>query len=242
MKRCRIKILQLGFLLVSVLASGATRNGIIRIKVLDSETRSISMGDNGVPKNCDAVNYDAYCHSSKTAEVTNTLLVQDGENPPFRVSCNVDTKWSRCALLLKGASFDAKREKRGLEIYYVDDQGKVRKQLYTYVGDETGKPAQPAAGIEKEAGATGTVKAGQEPSLSNGNPQAEVKCSFTSTPSGADITVDGRYVGSTPSVVSVSTGNHEVVVSLQGYAAWKRELRVSEGSELTVNAVLEKGQ
>jgi hypothetical protein len=31
-------------------------------------------------------------------------------------------------------------------------------------------------------------------------------------------------------------------VSLSGYVQWKRDLTVSPGSELTVNAVLEKAQ
>ena len=37
-----------------------------------------------VPKNCDGVNFDAYCNNSKTTRVTNTLLVQAGDDPPFR--------------------------------------------------------------------------------------------------------------------------------------------------------------
>ena len=73
-------------------------------------------------------------------------------------------------------------------------------------------------------------------------PEQSVKCSFSSTPSGAEVTVDGRYVGSTPSVLSLIVGDHAVGVSLPGFAQWKRELTVSKGSELTVNAVLEKVQ
>ena len=68
-----------------------------------------------------------------------------------------------------------------------------------------------------------------------------MKCSFTSTPSGAEVTVDGRYVGSTPSVLTLSTGVHVVVVSSPGFAQWKRELTVSPESDLTINAILKKG-
>lgn len=70
--------------------------------------------------------------------------------------------------------------------------------------------------------------------------QTEVKCSFTSTPAEAEISMDGQYIGSTPSMVRVKTGTHEVVVSMPGFAESKRELTVAPGSELTVNAVLEK--
>jgi len=69
-----------------------------------------------------------------------------------------------------------------------------------------------------------------------------VKCSFSSTPAGAEITLDGKFVGSTPSVLDVGVGPHVVEVSLPGFVQWKRELTVSAGSELTVNAVLQKAQ
>jgi hypothetical protein len=69
-----------------------------------------------------------------------------------------------------------------------------------------------------------------------------VKCSFSSTPNGAEITLDGKYVGSTPSAIQLSNGTHTVEISLPGFTVWKRDLTVASGSELTVNAILEKGQ
>lgn len=248
----RTTILVLASLLCIVaLPCAAVKNETIRIKVLDSDTRSISTGDNGVPKNCDAVNYDAYCHSSKTAEVINTLLVQQGDDPPYRVSCAIETKWSRCVPLLKGYSFDARREKNGITIYYLDDNGKMRKQLYTYLTQDKAQAKAQADMQDKKSGPenASAPNASPEPAPkplqtapavgSVGKPE-EVKCSFTSTPTGAEISLDGQYLGSTPSVVNVRAGTHEVVVSMPGFAQWKRELTVAAGSELTVNAVLEK--
>jgi hypothetical protein len=49
-------------------------------------------------------------------------------------------------------------------------------------------------------------------------------------------------VGSTPSVIGLTTGTHVVMVSMGGFKQWKRELSVEAGSVLTVNAVLEKAQ
>lgn len=236
MNRCRLAALSVGLLCVSWFAHGAVEGATIRITVLDSETHTLSLDDSGVPKNCDGVNFDAYCHNSKTTQVTNTLLVQEERGATFRVACAVDSKWSRCVPLLKGASFDARRESRGLSISYVDDKGKLRKQLYTYVAEEqTGKPIEPAA--------TGTAAASPtHAGSSTPQPGPAVKCSFSSTPSGADIMIDGQYTGSTPSVLNLSAGTHTVAVSLAGFAPWRRELTVSTGSELTVNAILEKGQ
>ena len=121
---------------MAVSAVAVERNATMRIKVLDSETHSVVLDDSGVPKNCDVVNFDAYCHNSITTLVTNTLLVQEGDKPPFKVSCRVDTMWSRCVALRKGGTFDAKREKRGISVYVVDDKGKLRQQLYGYGGGE----------------------------------------------------------------------------------------------------------
>jgi len=103
MSKCRFAV-QAGFLLVALFAYGATRTTEMRITVLDSETHSVSIEGGDVPKNCDQVNFDAYCHNSKTALVTNTLLVQEGNGAPFRITCTVDSKWSRCIPLPKGES------------------------------------------------------------------------------------------------------------------------------------------
>jgi len=231
---------------VVVSASAAIRGGTVRITVLDSETRSLPTADNDVPRDCDPANYSAYCHSAKAAEIINTLLVQIGNGPPFRITCTIETKWSRCTPLPKGETFEARREKRGILVYYEDDHGKPRCQLYTYVAEEKGAPAQsaPAAAAENQA-STETPPAplvSPEPAApaAPGSVPAPVMCSFTSTPAGAEITLDGRFVGSTPSVLRLNPGQHDVVVTIAGFADWKRHLTVSPGSEVTVNAVLKK--
>jgi PEGA domain len=68
----------------------------------------------------------------------------------------------------------------------------------------------------------------------------KVKCNFSSTPPGAEITLDGKFVGSTPSEIELPTGAHVVVFSIPGFTQWKRELTVLSGSELTVSASLQK--
>ncbi len=228
MRGCRAWLLPI-LLLTGLFAHAAAKNEVIRITVLSSETKSIGAADDGVPKNCDGVNYDAYCHSSRTAELVNTLLVQVGSEKPFRIQCTTDSKWSRCEPLQRGATFDARKEKHGLTIYFVDEAGKVRKQLYRDV-DGSPQEATPNSGGSKSA-----VVAEEK---SNDG----VQCSFTSTPGGAEISLDGQYVGSTPSALHVSPGKHLVVVSMPGFAEWKRDLSVSSGADLTVNAILQKTQ
>jgi len=232
-------------LLVVLFANAASRNNMIQIKVLDSQTQSSTPDDNGVPRNCDQVTFDAYCRSSRTAPLVNTLLVQEGDGPRFRVACTAESKWSRCVPLEAGVSFEAKREKHGITIYYIDGQGKARSQLYTLVaGEKLAPAAAPAASAASRTGAAQAQDNGQAPgaAAASARPRETVKCSFSSDPSGADVTLDGRYVGSTPSVLGLTTGTHVVVISMAGFAQWKREMAVTSGSDVTVNAVLEKAQ
>ncbi len=229
-------------LMLATLCASATEKENIRIKVLNSETRSMTIDDSGVPKNCDQVNFDAYCNNSKSVLLTNTLTVQEGNQPPFRVSCNIDTRWSRCIPLPKGESYDARLAKHGIVIYYVDDKGKVRSQLYTLTAGEA-KPQVAAATAPAPVAVThSTPAASALRSLAVESSQT-IKCSFTSTPPGAEINLDGNYVGNTPSEIAVSTGTHVVVLSMPGFAQWRRDLKVAAGSEaVNVTASLQKTQ
>jgi hypothetical protein len=233
----------LGLLSVAMVAGAATKNTLLRVKILDSDSRSVVIDDSGVPKDCDGVNYNAYCRSSKTTQVTNTLLVQEGNQPPFRVSCSVDSKYSRCSTLDIGSSYDARAEKHGITIFYEDYEGKPRKQLYTLVSTDARplavRPAESLTAPPSQA----PPPRHTEPTISTptlASATETVKCKFTSTPAGADITLDGKYVGSTPSDIALTTGPHLVVFSIPGFVESKRDLTVLPGSALTVNTILGK--
>lgn len=61
-----------------------------------------------------------------------------------------------------------------------------------------------------------------------------------STPDGADITVDGKYVGSTPSTVRLAAGDHTILIEKSGFKSWQRTMSVSPGGIATIDAALEK--
>lgn len=69
-------------------------------------------------------------------------------------------------------------------------------------------------------------------------PGSQVGISIQSTPGGADIEVDGVFVGSTPSTINVTAGDHNIVVKKKGFADWNRKMNVS-GTGLHLNAELE---
>ena len=83
----------------------------------------------------------------------------------------------------------------------------------------------------KNATAEGTPKG---PSEAIGSVQ------LVSTPDGADVYSDGSFVGNAPSTLKLSSGKHTIRVTASGYKDWSRDITVQPGSEVRLNAILEK--
>jgi len=79
-----------------------------------------------------------------------------------------------------------------------------------------------------------------------GSPGATAKAAnaslvvFKSTPDGADITVDEKYMGSTPATLELASGDHKIKLEKSGFKSWERTLTVSAGGSATLDATLEK--
>jgi len=63
---------------------------------------------------------------------------------------------------------------------------------------------------------------------------------FVSEPAGADIYVDGKFVGSTPSTLALAPGSHEIRIEANKFKPWTRTLESTAGSTVTVHAALSK--
>ena len=72
-------------------------------------------------------------------------------------------------------------------------------------------------------------------------PEMQGKVNISSNPSGADIEVDGAFVGNTPSAVDLQAGDHVIAVKKTGYKDWERKIKVS-GGDITLAPELEKAQ
>ena len=59
---------------------------------------------------------------------------------------------------------------------------------------------------------------------------ASATVSISSSPTGADISVDQSFVGNTPSSISLSAGKHVISVSKQGYKDWERGITLLGGT------------
>jgi hypothetical protein len=69
-------------------------------------------------------------------------------------------------------------------------------------------------------------------------PVSGAQLQILSTPSDADIEIDGNFVGNTPSTVGVAAGQHQLAVKKNNYKPWERKIAVSSG-QIRVDAVLE---
>jgi len=134
---------------------------------------------------------------------------------------------------------------RGAEVIVIDSHytSDDLKQARAECRGETGTtpnqseakdaPPQTAGATSEKPAATTTL-----PSSAGTAPATEL--SLSSTPPGADITVDGDFVGNTPSTFDVALGDHTIAVSLDGYRPWERKIHTS-GGKITLAATLAKG-
>jgi hypothetical protein len=66
------------------------------------------------------------------------------------------------------------------------------------------------------------------------------KLQLESTPAGADISIDGSFVGNTPSGVQIAEGEHTVTVKKAGFKEWERKIKATAGNNVRLDAELEK--
>lgn len=69
-------------------------------------------------------------------------------------------------------------------------------------------------------------------------PAALANFSVSSHPSGAEIEIDGDFVGSTPSTLQLSAGQHEITIKKKGFQPWTRKMKVTSGN-MNISADLE---
>lgn len=107
-------------------------------------------------------------------------------------------------------------------------------------------PAAPAAPTAAAQPSQRVAPAASSKSETQGNASgtcvpADNSCvSFVSVPQGADIYVDGKFMGNTHSTLALPAGSHEVRVEGARFKPWTRTLSSTAGSTVTIRATLEK--
>jgi hypothetical protein len=133
---------------------------------------------------------------------------------------------------------------KGTEITaYVNGDVKLDIRKFGLATGPEGTRAQSVSAFQTPAtaeavGATGPVIKTDNGGGGSGDLAGKASAEISSDPLGADIEIDGNFVGSTPSSLGIATGEHTVRVSKQGYKRWERTLTISTGN-IKVAAVLE---
>ena len=104
---------------------------------------------------------------------------------------------------------------------------KDREFVPVSIRTQVTKSEQESAAVEKP-----TENASQDPARGTVN--------VASNPASADVFADGDFVGNSPAVLKLAPGKHTVTVKLSGYGDWSKEITVQSGSEVQLNANLEK--
>jgi serine protease Do len=60
--------------------------------------------------------------------------------------------------------------------------------------------------------------------------------SISSTPDGADVYVDGKFVGNTPETLKLPTGTHVIRITSEGKKDWQRSIEVLKDNQLNLRA------
>jgi PEGA domain len=63
-----------------------------------------------------------------------------------------------------------------------------------------------------------------------------------SDPPGADVELDGKFVGNTPTTLHLKPGDYTVVVKKEGFQPWSRKVTALSANELRIAAELKKEQ
>jgi hypothetical protein len=100
----------------------------------------------------------------------------------------------------------------------------------------------PAAPITTPSTAPTAAPAPPAPSLAvaPAGPDEVASVQLSSDPTGAEIAIDGNYVGNTPSLIKLKPGTHSIRMTLPGYAPWVRSIETAAGESRNFAATLDK--
>ncbi len=107
-------------------------------------------------------------------------------------------------------------------------------EVSAYVAADT--PLDPAKFINQEVASASNSNAAGSTNETAGHAAVLVK----STPDASDITIDGKFVGSTTSTLRLAPGEHTILIEKSGFKPWQRSISVSSNGNVTVDATLEK--
>ena len=135
---------------------------------------------------------------------------------------------------------------RGKQFQYVEGQLPAGVKFHGRLTDndvrniqKTGAPVEILEAHYSDTDLQQARKACGNPNADTAPAVAPSSVTVKSNPDGADITVDGKYSGSTPSKIALTTGDHTIAIHVAGYAPWQRTITIKPGDDINMSATLE---
>jgi len=107
-------------------------------------------------------------------------------------------------------------------------EGPERKVLRAIREEFDNLPQQTSGKSEQETGETADRRAPAS-TQERSTPPERATLDISSTPSNADIEIDGSFSGNTPSSLGVAPGEHTLRISKAGYTVWERKIKSLAG-------------
>ncbi|HEX4032664.1 MAG TPA: PEGA domain-containing protein [Terracidiphilus sp.] len=148
-------------------------------------------------------------------------LVIEGDDTVYVTSERIRWRWSKGAHVAVNGTIRYYVD--GRKLHVLDDDSK--EHTIDIVKEIRKIPLSPRANTS--APQEDRTAAKIQPS---GAPSAQALVAIDSVPEGADIEVDGNFVGDTPSSVNVAPGSHEITVKKTGFTDWTRKLNITGGN------------
>jgi len=114
---------------------------------------------------------------------------------------------------------------------------RMADKFFQQVGEALARESQQKASTKPEAPHVEAPPSAHPTAAANAD-TGEI--SVTATPGGADVAVDGNFVGNAPATLKLAAGKHVISVSQKGFKQWTREVLVLPGSQVNLKAELEK--
>ena len=188
----------------------------------------LGSGNNGV--RIPAIN--AVAHIALAANDTRVYsAVLDALQPPLQSTAMIGGMEVRTMAV-------AEVEKIGMTSTDAAVKAKAMQMQQAYAGNSNWEPEAQHRAAEGAARIQSTIK----PAAPANSAASSGKLSVSSTPAGADIELDGSFVGNTPSDLAVAEGEHTIQITKAGFAPWERKLKITGGSAVHIDAEMQKAQ
>jgi hypothetical protein len=154
-------------------------------------------------------------------------LVIEGDDMVYVTSEHLTWRWSKGAHVAVNGTIRYYVDGRKLHVLDEDSKEHTIEIIKEIKKTPTAAPSNPPSSVNNQQMASSSAVA-----------TSQYPLVIESTPTGADIEVDGEFVGNTPSTIALTLGSHSITIKKKGFADWTRKMNLT-GGQVRVSAELE---